>query len=150
MSTTSVTVIDASGLILGRLASVVAKRLLNGEKIVVINAEKAVVSGSKESVVKKAKARLKTRTLGSQRKAPKHPRRPDRIVRRTVRGMLPWKKPRGKEAYKRLRVYMGVPEDFEEVSPQTLPEAGSIKIMGGLVTVEEIARGVGWRPPGER
>ena len=47
------TVIDANGLILGRLASIVAQRLLCGEEIDVINAESAVVSGSAETTQSK-------------------------------------------------------------------------------------------------
>ena len=43
-------IIDASGCIVGRLASSVAKGLLNGEQIHVINAEQAVISGTKKMV----------------------------------------------------------------------------------------------------
>jgi len=51
-------VIDASGLILGRMASKVAKRLLLGEHITIVNAEKATLSGKKLSRIKEAKAFL--------------------------------------------------------------------------------------------
>lgn len=80
-------VIDASGLILGRLASHVAKRLLIGDEVIVINAEKAVISGNKRNIVEEFKKNLTTRTLGSQKKAPKHARRPETYVQRVVRGM---------------------------------------------------------------
>ena len=43
-------VLDASGCIMGRLASHVAKALLEGEQVHVVNAEKAIVSGAKHSV----------------------------------------------------------------------------------------------------
>ena len=76
------TVIDATGLILGRMASVIAKRLLQGETIIVLNAEKAVISGKRLSKIKEAKAFLE---VGHLRKGPLHQRRPDRIVRRTIR-----------------------------------------------------------------
>ena len=89
------TVIDATGLILGRMASVVAKRLLMGERIAIINAEKAVVSGRRRMVVRRYKERLQ---IGHYRKGPYWPRRPDRIVWRTIRGMLPRYKDKGKRA----------------------------------------------------
>ena len=104
------TIIDASGLILGRLASHVAKRILLGEEIVVVNADKLVITGSKKNIVEEFKTRLGTRTLGSQKKAPKHSRRPDTYVRRVVRGMLPWKNAKGQAAFRKIMVYMGKPE----------------------------------------
>lgn len=118
-----VAVIDASGLILGRMASHVAKQLLKGEEVVVVNAERAVITGRKESLVEDFKTRLGTRTLGAQSKAPQHPRRPDTYVRRVVRGMLPWKTPKGKRAYGRLKVYIGVPQELSELESKTLPDA---------------------------
>jgi len=137
------TVIDASNLILGRLASNVAKRILNGEEIVVVNAERAVISGSRKKTIEEEKKHLGLRTLGSQKKAPKHPRRPDGFVRRVVRGMLPWKKPKGKMAYKRLKIFIGVPENLSEASLQTIPEAK--KIMRPSVTVGELLETFGWK-----
>jgi len=85
-------IVDASNLILGRMASYVAKQALDGKSMVVINAERAVISGTKERVVARAKQKLKTRTLGNLEKSPTHPRKPDGYVRRVIRGMLPWKK----------------------------------------------------------
>ena len=139
------TVVDASGVVVGRLASYVAKRLLTGEEIVVVNAEKAVISGSKEHVVDAFKTRLGRRTLGSQTKAPKHPRRPEMYVRRVVRGMLPWKKPRGKMAYRRLEVYVGVPQDLKDASPQTFPDA--VKLLYPSMTVGALMGIFGWTNP---
>jgi len=118
-----VAVIDAEGLVLGRLCSHVAKRLRNGEDIVILNAEKAVVSGRREQLIE-FYAHRRTRG-GSQTKAkgPFYPRRSDMILRRTVRGMVEYKKPSGKAAYKRLRVYMGVPKEFKEAKAETVESA---------------------------
>jgi large subunit ribosomal protein L13 len=104
----SATIVNAEELILGRMASIVAKRLLRGETITIVNAEKAVISGKRRSKVREAKEFLQ---VGHPRKGPFHYRRPDRIVRRTVRGMLPYKQPKGKQAYKRLKVFIGAPEE---------------------------------------
>jgi large subunit ribosomal protein L13 len=101
--------IDADGAVLGRLASEVAKRLLGGEDITVVNAEKALVTGSKGNLMFHYKQQ---RVIGSTRKGPFFPRMPDRILRRTVRGMLPFNQYRGRSAYKRLKVFIGVPREL--------------------------------------
>lgn len=100
---------DADGQILGRLSSVIAKKLLADEGVVVVNAERAVVSGSKRATVSHYKVRVKR---GDPFKGPFFPRTPDGIFRRSVRGMLPLKKAKGKKAYKRLRVHIGIPAEL--------------------------------------
>lgn len=107
-----VTVIDADRLIMGRLSSLVAKRLLNGEEIVILNAEKCLITGSPKQIYSRY---FDARARGKIRKGPHFPRMPDRIIKRTVRGMLPYQQPRGREALKRLRVYIGVPREFRDV-----------------------------------
>lgn len=108
-------IIDGEGLIMGRLASHLSKKLLNGEEIVVINADKILISGNKEWAYAKYKQRLDRASISNPRKmGPKYPRRPDDIFRRTVRGMLPYRKTTGREAFKRLKVFVGVPKNFEE------------------------------------
>ncbi len=110
-------VIDADNLIMGRLASIVAKDLLKGEKIVITNAEKSVISGNKKAIQEKYAHRMERKSIiNPQRFGPKFPRRPDGILRRTVRGMLPYKTARGREAYKRLKVYVGTPEEYQDKS----------------------------------
>ncbi|MEM1563781.1 MAG: 50S ribosomal protein L13 [Candidatus Bathyarchaeia archaeon] len=134
-------VINADGLILGRMASVIAKRLLKGEKIAVVNAEKAVVSGKKKSKVKEAKEFLE---VGHPGKGPMHPRRPDRILRRTIRGMLPYKQPKGKQAYKRLRVFVGIPDELKNREMETIEEAQAKKLACPYLTLGELAKEIGW------
>ena len=137
----TVTIIDAKDLILGRIASIVAKRLLKGEKIIVVNAEKAVLSGKRKSRVREAKEFLE---VGHPKKGPFHYRRPDRIVRRTVRGMLPYKQPKGKQAYKRLKVFIGMPEELKDQKMETLAEAHAKKLKCPYFTVDEFAKEIGW------
>jgi large subunit ribosomal protein L13 len=136
------TIIDAEGLILGRMASQVAKRLLNGEKIIIVNAEKALISGKRHSILREKHEFLQ---IGHFRKGPYHPRRPDTIVKRVIRGMLPRKKPRGKEALKRLRVYIGVPEAYEGRKMEKIPEADGRDLRGPHIEVSELARNIGWK-----
>ena len=133
------TVLDASDQALGRLASVVAKRLLRGEEVVVVNAEKALITGDRLQILAEYRAR---RERGSVRKGPFYPRRADNIVWRTVRGMLPYQQPKGRVALKRLRVHIGVPSALSGVPAQRVAEAGRIRT-ARVVTVGEIARHLG-------
>ena len=142
MMSTRTTVIDASGLILGRMASVIAKRLLEGENVIVVNAEKAVVSGKKRPILRERKEFLE---VGHPWKGPFHYRRPDRIIRRTVRGMLPWHQAKGKQAFKRLRVYIGIPDELKDSPKETIPEANVRKLRCPYITVGELAKEIGWR-----
>jgi len=140
------TVIDASGLILGRMASIVAKRLLSGEPIIIVNAEKATLSGRRLSRAKEAHAFL---DIGHPGKGPFHPRRPDQIVRRTVRGMLPRRQPKGANALRLLKVFLGVPPEFKPAPLQTIPEAHVSKLKCPYVTIGELAKQIGYSPAGE-
>jgi len=114
------TVIDADGLIMGRLASTVAKRLLAGEEIGIVNAEKAVISGSKVTTFEEY---AEIREMGTREFGPYFPRRPDRILKRTVRGMLPYKRLRGKEAMARLKIHVGIPSDLKGAELITIENA---------------------------
>jgi len=102
-------VLDASGQVLGRLSSRLAKMLLDGEKITVINADKVVVTGDPEMVVK---AFGKKKVRGDPHHGPYYPKTSNGILRRSVRGMLPYKKAKGREAIRRLYVYAGNPKDL--------------------------------------
>jgi large subunit ribosomal protein L13 len=124
------------------MASIVAKRLLQGENIVIVNAEKSALSGKKLSRLREAKEFLE---VGHPGKGPFHPRRPDRIVHRTIRGMLPRRIPKGQQALRRLRVYLGVPEEFKNTETETLPQASVAKLKGPYFTLGEFAKEIGWQ-----
>lgn len=119
------TVIDANNLILGRMASIVAKKLLNGEEIRIINAEKAIISGRKDATFERYRRYV---DRGSREFGPHFPRRPDQIVVRTIRGMIPHKKMTGREAYKRLKVYIGVPQELSKEQATTIEGAGITRL----------------------
>jgi large subunit ribosomal protein L13 len=138
----SITLVNAEGLIVGRMCSKVAKRLLNGEEIIILNAEKAVFSGKKKSKVAEAKQFLE---VGAPERGPFHYRRPDRFLRKIVRGMVPFKQPKGKNAYKRLKVFMGVPVEFKDQPMITFTEAQSTKLKGPHFTLGEMAKEIGWK-----
>jgi large subunit ribosomal protein L13 len=136
-------IIDATDLILGRLASHAAKRLVLGEKIDIINCEKAVVTGTKANIVARYTRKMHR---GIPLQGPYFPRMPDRIVRRTVRGMLPHKQAKGRELFKNVMCYIGVPEEFKGQKAETITEANiagshTLKFM----TLKDISKHIGGR-----
>ena len=126
-------IINGEGHILGRLASVVSKKLLEGEEVVVLNAEKIMLTGNKDWAYAKYKQRVDRKSISNPRDlGPKYPRRPEDIFRRTVRGMLPFKKSKGKVAFKGLKAFVGVPEEYADVELVTIPEAEYNNIKKGM------------------
>ena len=134
-------IIDADGQILGRLASKVAKLLLEGESVIIVNSEKAVISGSKVTVFREYK---EMRRKGSPEKGPYFPRMPDQILKRTVRGMLPHKRSRGREAFSRLKVYIGVPKEYKDEKLIRI-EGADMKRLGSIkyIRLEELSGKLG-------
>ncbi len=137
-----VTLVNAEGQILGRLGSKVAKILLNGGEVIILNAEKAIISGKRKSKVAEAHLFLE---VGAPERGPFHYRRPDRYLRKSVRGMLPYKQPKGKSAYKRLKVFMGIPADYKDQPMVTFEDASSVDLKGPYLTLAELAKEIGWR-----
>jgi large subunit ribosomal protein L13 len=117
-------VVDARDCILGRVASQVAERALDGQRVAVVNTERAVITGNEQDVMSVFRKRA---DVGSDR-GPYYPKRPDRIFKRSIRGMLPYKKPRGREAFENVRCYVGNP--YEEGA--AMPRGGD----GGAVEAE--------------
>ncbi|ABL87873.1 LSU ribosomal protein L13P [Pyrobaculum islandicum DSM 4184] len=143
-------IIDADGHIAGRLATYVAKALLERPslRIVVVNAEKLVITGDRKMVIEWFKRKISEwRTHYNPEKAgPKIPRRPDRVFKRIVRGMLPKKNMRGRSALKRLRVYMSIPLEMLNRKKLVLYEVPlaklKVKPLAKFVTLEEVWRNI--------
>ena len=133
-------VVDASGAPLGRLASQLAQQLLEGEQITVINAEQVIIVGNKEEIQQRYKR--KREIGGTKRKGPYFPRMPDQIVKRTVRGMLPYQKTRGREALRNLKAHIGVPNDLGEAEAERMAEPTT----SPHITLRELSSflGVSW------
>ena len=132
------TIIDANGLTLGRLSTNAAKRLIKGEEITIINSEKAIISGKKTSL---KNIYTHKREQGTYRKGPFFPRTPDQIVKRTIRGMIPYQKSHGRAAFKKLKCYIGIPKEFEGKKFVTLKEAKKQPV--DYITIEELSRSLG-------
>jgi large subunit ribosomal protein L13 len=139
-------VIDADGLILGRMGSLVAKMLLMGDKVIVVNAEKAVISGRIRYTIALYKQLSNIKTHTNPKFGPFFYRKPNLFVRRRIRGMLPWKYPRGKQAYKNLKVYIGIPKalNINESSIETFPEFSTNVLKGPYMKVSQLSAELGW------
>ena len=134
-------VIDATDLIVGRLATKVAKLALLGEEVHVINAEKAVFTGNATQVFQRY---LQQFHRGTPSKGPFVQRQAHAMLKRTIRGMIPYKKAMGKEAFARVRCYSGVPESLKEEKATTI-ETAHISKVGVLkfVALGEISKKLG-------
>ena len=113
--------IDGSGHLLGRLASVVAKSTLQGQRIVVVRCEEINISGSFYRNKLKYLKFLRKRCNVKPSRGPFHLRAPSRIFWRTVRGMVPHKTKRGSEALNRLKVFEGIPPPFDKKKRMVVP-----------------------------
>ena len=139
-------IIDASEHIAGRLCSYVAKLLLNGKRVIVLNAEKAVMSGDKHMIIREQHEYLQIASIIHPKHTPRHYRRPDKFLTSMIRGMIPRDKPKGIKALKRLRVYIGVPEEYSNVKAIKIKDAMIKKPIAYYTSIYEISRSIGWEP----
>jgi len=144
MSSKGPVYVDATNPIAGRLSSRVAKLLLSGNSVTVVNAEKALLSGSRNSVMTQWKERLELSSRVNPIYGPIHPRRPDNILRRMIRGMVPRKKPKGEAAMKRLRVYVGVPAEAKSAVLTRFDDAAATRPIPVYVTMKDLSANLGW------
>ena len=138
-------VIDGSNTILGRLASHVAKLLLEGNKVVILNSEKIAISGDPVKLIQFYKNTvLNVKTHFSHKWRPKRARSPSRLFKKTVSGMLPKNNKKGEEALKRLKVYVGVPKEYKNKQPIKIQFTVD-KLGGKFTTLQVIAENMGWK-----
>jgi len=144
LSSSETIYIDATNQIAGRLSSKVAKLVLSGKRVVVVNAEKALISGNRVSVINQWKERLELSSKVNPIYGPIHPRRPDNILRRMVRGMVPRKKPKGATAMKRLRVYIGLPAGVDASKMTKFDDTMATRPVPVYVTMGDLSKSLGW------
>lgn len=139
-----VKIIDATKLRVGRLATYVAHQALLGEKIILINCEKAVISGTRGYIIEHYKFEIDER--GGATHGPYYPRQPHLIVRRAIRGMLPYQTDRGKKAYARITCFMGVPKQYANQKIETVESASASKLSSGkYLSIKQIASEIGYK-----
>lgn len=130
-------IIDAKNLILGRVATLAAKQALLGETVHIVNCDFAVITGKKRMILNRYKAKIER---GDPHHGPFFPKETGRIVRRTVRGMLPFRQDRGREAYRRVKCYVGVPSKFKNEKLETIENAHIKKVTDtNFITVKELS-----------
>lgn len=138
-------VVDATNCIAGRMCSHVSKLLLEGNRVTIVNAEKAMLSGNRYMTIDSYKEHLEINSVTNPIHGPFHPRRPDTILSKMVRGMVPKRKPDGIGAFKRLRVYMGVPEDLRGGNMKSFDDSKITKPESYYISIGEVAKQIGWK-----
>jgi large subunit ribosomal protein L13 len=139
-------VVDATNCIAGRMCSHVSKLLLQGNRVAIVNAEKAMLSGNNRyKTIDLYKEHLEINSVTNPIHGPFHPRRPDTILSKMVRGMVPKRKSSGITAFKRLRVYIGVPEEMKSVKMESFSDSKIKKPEAYYITVGDIAKQIGWK-----
>lgn len=139
-------IVDASNCIAGRLCSYVSKLLIQGNKVVIINSERAMLSGNRYKTIEDYKKHLEVGSVTNPIHGPYHPRRPDRILTKMIRGMVPRRKPSGIAAFKHLRVYIGIPTEFQSSKEiKFFDDAKITKSESYYITIGDIAKQIGWK-----
>jgi large subunit ribosomal protein L13 len=135
----AVVVVDATGLVVGRMATFVAKRAILGDEVHIVNAEKAIIVGSSKKAIQEH-YKFK-REVGTSRKGPFFPREPHLIVKRTCRGMINYQSSAGRAAYKRIKAHLGVPKELANAKASTVDAAK--REAKAFVTIAELATWLG-------
>jgi large subunit ribosomal protein L13 len=138
-------VVDGSNCISGRLCSKVSKLLLQGNRVSVVNAEKVMVSGNKYEVIESYKKRLEVSSVTNPINGPFHPRRPDTIITKMIRGMVPKRKSSGIQSFKRLRVYIGIPDELKNSTMKTFDDAKITRQESYYISMSDVAKQIGWK-----
>ena len=137
--------IDAKDCIAGRMCSHISKLLLQGHHVRVVNAEKSMISGNRYKTIEEYKEYLTISSATNPIHGPFHPRMPDRILTRMVRGMLPKRKSSGLAALKRLRIYVAIPPDLKNAKLETFEDSKIRKPSSYFITLGELAKQIGWK-----
>jgi large subunit ribosomal protein L13 len=120
-------VIDAANSILGRMASYAAKQALLGKNVIIVNCNHTLLTGRRRMVI--GEYGHSRRRGGRSLNGPHFPKNPERIVKRTVRGMLSYTQQRGLDALKRVMCYNLVPKEYESSKKVTFPSTTKSRTM---------------------
>ncbi|XP_002162037.1 large ribosomal subunit protein uL13 [Hydra vulgaris] len=143
-----VVIIDAKGHLLGRLSSVIAKAILQGQRVVVVRCESINISGNFYRNKLKVLDYLRKRMNTNPSRGPYHFRAPSKRLFKAVRGMIPHKTKRGMEALNRLKVFDGVPPPYDRMKRMVVPSAlRVVKLAPGrkYCTLARLSSETGWK-----
>lgn len=134
-------VINGENLILGRVASYIAKEALLGQEISLVNCEKLVITGNKKRIIQD---QLENLQKGDPYQGPFFLRQPDAYVKKVIKRMLPYKRTRGQQALKKVKCYISIPDQFKDSKIETLPKANVSKVPNlKYITVQELCQKMG-------
>ena len=131
-------VLNADNKIVGRLATKVVRIVKKGEDVKIVNSEKAVISGSRDKVVEDYRQKYER---GSKYTGPHYPKRPDKILKRIIRGMLP---DNSEDENTKVKTYLGNQEELE-VDNSKVKEGEDLKTKN-YVKLGEVSKSIGWTP----
>ena len=137
-------IVDGTNQIAGRLCSHVAKLLITGNRVSIVNSENIMLSGDRKAIIEEYRKYLEISSITNPKFGPFHPRRPDTMISKMVRGMLPKNKPSGKTALKRLRAYLGVPNELKSKKTTQFEDAKIKKPAPYYTSLGDLGRMVGW------
>ena len=137
-------VVDATDHIAGRLSSNVAKLLLKGNRVSIVNCDKIMISGTRSNIIGEYREFLEINSINHWKHGPKHPRRPDTIMKKMIRGMLPREKSSGKAAHRRLRTFIGSPKEVKSLKKTKFEKAMIKKSSSNYTTMADLGRTIGW------
>merc|ERR1712012_444395 len=146
-----VVVIDGSGHLIGRLASVIAKSILQGQRVVVVRCEQINISGNFYRNKLKVLDYLRKRMNTKPSRGPYHFRAPSKCLFKVVRGMIPHKTKRGMEALNRLKVFDGIPIPYDRQKRMVVPSALRVlKLKPGrkYCQIGRLSHETGWKYKG--
>jgi len=127
-------IIDAKDGVVGRIASFAAKQALFGNKIIVVNCNHALLSGRRNMILEQY-SQMRRRGKGFQ-KGPIVPRNAEKLMKRTIRGMLEYTQKRGEDALDRVLCYNETPKEFESAKKISLAKEMRVK----TVKLGEVAK----------
>ena len=138
-------VVDATDHIAGRLSSNVAKLLIKGNRVSVVNCEKIMMSGTRSNQIQEYREFLEINSIINYKHGPKHYRRPDTVMAKMIRQMLPFdRKPSGKESFQRLRTYIGSPKEIKSIEKIQFEKAKIRKTASNYTQLGKLCRVIGW------
>ncbi|KAH9387000.1 large subunit ribosomal protein L13Ae [Nematocida major] len=144
-------VVDGKGHVTGRLAAYVAKSLREGYSVVVLRAEGTVFSSPIERMVSIYKDKKRKRCLVNPKKGPFHYKEPSKCFKRIVRGMLNYKGAQGAADFARLKVYDGIPLEYEMTEKVVVTHAlaeTKLSPVTKTTTLGQICVSMGWTSAG--
>ena len=137
-------IVDGTNLIAGRLCSHVAKLLIKGNRVSIVNSENIMISGDRNAIIEEYRKFLEVASINNPTFGPFHPRRPDTIISKMVRGMLPKNKPSAQIALKKLRAYLGVPNELRSKKTIQFDDSKIRRPSPYYTTLGELGKMVGW------